>query len=375
MTKIPIGSHLFTFVVIADTHMNQKEDYSSSPYPCNVLANARTRQVIAEINQVDPVLVVHLGDIVNPVPELPTYGEAAGHFKQLVEDLGPPLHLVPGNHDVGDKPVSWAAGVVNDENLALYESHFGKHYFAFDHEHVHFVVINSPIINSGLAVESEQRAWLEQDLEANKDQRTFIFIHYPPYVSDPVEPGSYDNIDEPGRTWLLSLIRKYTPEGMFCGHVHNFWYDIYEQTEIYLVPSTAFVRHGYSEFFRVGPADQYGRNDVAKLGYSIVRVYEKGYVAENVRTYGRALEPGGELGKTPVVLPTVQTKEQVLPRVALDMRHAWAEEVEIPPSGALDEFERKKVRNDYPLLALWEMGFKHFVSLFRTCSTTESVGV
>ena len=30
MTKIPIGSHLFTFVVITDTHMNQKEDYSSA---------------------------------------------------------------------------------------------------------------------------------------------------------------------------------------------------------------------------------------------------------------------------------------------------------------------------------------------------------
>ena len=66
----PGGDRLFTFVVIADTHMNQAEDRSSSPYPCNALANARTRHVIAEVNRISPEFLVHLGDIVNPVPEL-----------------------------------------------------------------------------------------------------------------------------------------------------------------------------------------------------------------------------------------------------------------------------------------------------------------
>ncbi|MGY8996474.1 MAG: metallophosphoesterase, partial [Alphaproteobacteria bacterium] len=39
-----------------------------------------------------------------------------------------------------------------------------------------------------------------------------------------------------------------------------------------------------------------------------------------------------------------------------DMRQNWMEIVEIPPTGGLDEFDRKEVRNDYPLMALWEMG-------------------
>jgi hypothetical protein len=42
--------------------------------------------------------------------------------------------------------------------------------------------------------------------------------------------------------------------------------------------------------------------------------------------------------------------------VGFDMRHSWANVVEIPASGAVDEFERKRVRNDYPLMALWELG-------------------
>ena len=38
------------------------------------------------------------------------------------------------------------------------------------------------------------------------------------------------------------------------------------------------------------------------------------------------------------------------------MRGDWFEDVWIPPSGGLDEFDRKQVRNDYALLALLENG-------------------
>jgi 3',5'-cyclic AMP phosphodiesterase CpdA len=356
----PVGAHIHTFAVIADTHMNQSEDHSSSPYPCNRLANARTRHVIAELNRLEPAFVVHLGDIVNPVPELPTYGDAAGHFKALAKELTAPLHLVAGNHDVGDKPVSWMpAGTVSDANRELYSRHFGRHFYSFDFADLHLVVINAPVINSGLAVEAEQAAWLEADLAAKRDKRTFLFTHYPPYVSDPAESGSYDNIDEPGRSWLLGLIAAHRPEAVFCGHVHNFWYDVQGETEIYLLPSTAFVRHDYSEFYRVEPGDQFGRNDEAKLGYFVVRVYEQGHVAENIRSYGRTLAPAERLPVSEETgLAPVHSKESGLLEVGVDMRHPWAEEMEIAPSGALDEFERKIARNDYPLLALWEMGLR-----------------
>jgi len=353
------GKHLFTFAVIADTHMNQKEDYSSSPYPCNALANARTRRVVAELNQAEPEFVMHLGDIVNPVPELPTYADAAGHFKDLVADLDAPLHLVAGNHDVGDKPVSWMpAGTVNDEHLALYEDHFGDHFYAFDHNDLHLIIVNAQIINSGLAAEAAQRQWLEKDLADNQDKRTFVCIHYPPYVSNADEHGSYDNIDEPGRSWFLGLIDEYKPEAMFCGHVHNFWYDIRGKTEVYILPSTAFVRQDYSEMYRIEPGDQFGRNDEPKLGYFFVRVYEQGHVVENFRTYGRTLEPGAELPASPARVQVPQSKESNIASVGLDMRHAWAEELVIAPSGGVDEFERKLARNDYPVLALWEMGMR-----------------
>ena len=108
--------------------------------------------------------------------------------------------------------------------------------------------------------------------------------------------------------------------------------------------------------FRVEGADEHGRNDVAKLGFFLVKVHEHGHVNELVRTFGACLGPGEpDLEPTRRVrAPSVKQRWSV--PVGVDLRHSWAERTEIPPSGSLDEFERKIARNDYPLMALWEMG-------------------
>ncbi len=354
-----LGRYLFSIAIIADTHMNEEEYGSASPYECNRVANARTRWVIHRINQLRPELTIHLGDLVHPVPGQPAFAQAARNFKELASELRSPIYLVPGNHDVGDKPVVWApAGTVNEGALALWTTHFGRHYYSFDFRDLHFVVIDAQIINSGLAAEAEQRTWLERDLAANAGKRTFLCIHYPPYVSDPEERESYDNLAEPGRSWLLGLVAAYRPEAMFCGHVHNFWYNRFGRTECYVLPSTAFVRQDYSELYAVEPGEEHGRNDVPKLGFFVVRIYEHGHVCEVVRTYGATLDPGEAMAAVEERIAPLHSRENERAPLGVDLRHAWADVVEIPPMGALDEFERKKVRNDYPLMALWEMGVR-----------------
>jgi hypothetical protein len=44
-----LGRYLYSIAVIADTHMNEEEYGSASPYECNRVANARTRWVINRI--------------------------------------------------------------------------------------------------------------------------------------------------------------------------------------------------------------------------------------------------------------------------------------------------------------------------------------
>ena len=57
----PSGKHLVTFVVVADTHTNQSESESASNYESQILANARSRHVFAEIEALKPAFTIHLG--------------------------------------------------------------------------------------------------------------------------------------------------------------------------------------------------------------------------------------------------------------------------------------------------------------------------
>ena len=357
MTRKTNGEILFNVVIVSDTHMNEKEDFSASPYPANAEANPRARHVFSQVNQIAPALTIHLGDMVNPVPELESYGPAAENFHRMARDLDAPIHLVPGNHDIGDKPVKWMpAGMVNSEYIALYRKHFGKDYYAVVHEGCHFVVINAPLMNSGDPAEAEQAAWLEDYLARHEGERMFLFSHYPPYISDPTEPGTYDNIEEPARSWFLDLVRRYKPEALFSAHVHNFWYDRIGETEYYITPSTCFIRHDYSEMYRIEGGDQKGRNDSAKLGFLTLEIRENGHVAHYHRSYGATLSP--DAGTAQPVAPRPHVKTVGLDHIFVDMRHAWAEELVVAPSGAVDEFRRKRARNDYPLMAMWEMGLR-----------------
>lgn len=352
------GQPLFSFVVVADTHVNESDDVSSSPYATNRLANARARHVFLDIAAMDPPpkFVVHLGDMVHPVPSLPTFQDAVSCFKEIVAPVSVPVHLVPGNHDVGDKHVDWMpAEQVRESFLETYRAAFGPDYFAFDEGNMRFVIMNSLLLNSGLPDEARQREWMERQLADARDKRVFLFMHYPPYIYSSDERGNYDNIDEPGRSWLLSLMRQRQVEAVFAGHVHNFWYDRVGQAEFYMLPSTAFLRHDFSEFYRVVPSVEFGRGDLEKLGYFVVDVYANGHVAHSIRTMGAQATAGTKevVRQKPAL---AHPKTSTFDNVGVELRHPWAESMQITATGGVQEFGRKWARNDYPLLALWEMG-------------------
>lgn len=355
--KKDLGKQLSIFAVIADTHMNQNEEMSTSPFMCNLLSNARVRQVVAELNELNPDFVLHLGDIINPVPHLPSYVDAAACFLEVFEDLKAPLHIVPGNHDIGDKPSEWMpAGSINNNYIELFRKHFGRDYYSVDYGDLHIVIINAQLLNSGLIDEEKQRLWFEQDLKNSFGKRIFVGTHYPPYITHHQENGNYDNIDEPGRSWFLECCTEVGVEAIFGGHVQNFFYNRYKCVDNWVLPSTCFVRHDYSHLFHGTPGDEYGRNDTAKLGYFVVKVYEKGHVCHVVRSYGRCLKPQKSFSGWEYPLNSVHLQEAKRTPMGVELRHAWGRTVELPASGAIDEFERKFVRNDYTLMALWEMG-------------------
>ena len=350
---------LFSFAVIADTHTRPEEGDLSSPWQVNALANDRCRYVTAVLNHLQPAFVIHLGDVVHPVPALPTYGGAAQAALDMFAELDAEIRYIPGNHDVGDKPFkAMPAAAVTDDGVALYERYFGAPFSAFDHGDCRFVLINSPVLNSGLAGEGEQRAWLEKELVPRKGQRVFLFSHYPPYILAPGEPSNYDNIDEPQRSWLLSLTEACGVEALFAGHVHNFFYHRHGATDCYLLPATSFFRQDYAELFRIEAAPEHGRNDAEKLGFFMVDVYADHHIARCLRTNGATLTATETLAPPPKRVATLHPRERRPAPVGVHLRHPWAEVVTFPYNGPMDEFLRKRARNDHTLMTLWELGVR-----------------
>ena len=348
-----LGERLFTFAIVTDTHVNPRDDFTEAPWPSFAEANGRAMRAVENINSASPAFVVHLGDQVNPTPALPGYQDAVRRFQEIFGALNAPLHTIPGNHDIGDKPLIWMpAKMIQTTFIEAYNRNFGRDYRSFTHGGCCFLSLNAQLLNSGLPQETAQRQWLEDELETHKADRLFLFCHYPPFILDPAEEGHYDNIDEPARSWLLDLVSKHAIEAVFSGHVHNFFYNRVAGADFYTVPSTAFVRSDFSEMFRVTPPGDCGRNDVAKLGWMLVDVRERGHVAHVIRLNG----PGARPAVDPDLLvhPKRPTTRSV--NVSLDMRQPWAEVTEIPYNGVVDEFSRKRARNDYAILALSELG-------------------
>ncbi|MDE0112491.1 MAG: metallophosphoesterase, partial [Albidovulum sp.] len=362
-----LSQPILSFAIVADTHVGAEAPNTVPP-----LENRRTKYVFRQLAAQKPAFVLHLGDIVHPVPALDGYGAAAVEAERLHELLRCPLHATPGNHDIGDKASPWMpAKSVHQDWIDMHRQRFGAVYRAFTEADCRFILICSPILGSGLPEEARQREWLEQELADNAGARLFLATHYPPYLLKPDEPDNYDNIGRRERKWLLGLVERYNVEALFVGHIHNFLFNRHGGTRCYALPSVSFVRRDYAELFRVAPGDreEFGRNDQGRLGFFLVDVFDSGHIVHPISTDGatndESLDP---VRRTPGRHPSKVSRTAL----GVHSRHSWNEVLELPYNAPTDEFQRRSVRNDYPLLALWQTGVAHLRVPISDFSTPES---
>lgn len=372
LPKVEAGSS-FRFVVLTDTHINASETTTSSPWAINRHANARARAAVTAINRIAPDFAIHLGDVIQPLPGHSGYDEASRCANEILDKLQCPLMIIPGNHDVGDKPLRWnPAKPVSEFFVKAFRRDYGHDRLSFEHAGCMFIGIDVQLINSGIQFEAEQWLWIEETLVQAQGKRVFFFVHYPPFICAPDEHEHYDNLGEPGRSRLLALFEKHQIEACFSGHVHNFFYNRIGHTRSYTLPALSFVRHDYSGLFPTPPADEsFGRNDGAKLGFLTVDVGAEGHSIRFLRSYGRGEKAGEDPAPdllladddhridsarhTPFREPFGSSRP-VPSGFGATLRASWAHVTEIGASGAVDEFRRKPARDDYLIAALWESG-------------------
>jgi hypothetical protein len=345
---------LFEFIVVSDTH------YILNPEPYAVEFGSvrewpeRVERALKLAAGLEAEFAVHLGDLTEENPAKPEHRQAREQALEQIRRSGlEPFH-VPGNMDIGDKPdATMFADWVSQETLAIYHRQLGPSWYSFDRHNVHFIVLNSQIMNGPLPAADEQAAWLESDLQANRGKRIFLFMHLPPFFVDRNEPdrGFYNSLDEPARDWLLELLAAFDVESVFCGHTHFRVFNRQGDTTLRVCASTTTSRAGFYEAFSVCPPEEQGRNDRAKLGFYLVRIYEKDCSAHFIRT-----ELAGPDAADETRLLTLNSQEMESPiGVYLRRPLAHLDEGSVAWPSAL----RQRVRDDHPFLACTEAGIGH----------------
>lgn len=179
----------FTFVHLTDTHVGSSQGNKNTPAVFDEIANLPEK----------PAFIINGGD----VTEL---GSAAQYdlYEQFARRAGLTVYHVPGNHDA-----RWS-----DAGKAGFARRFGPRYRSFDHNGVHFVLLDSSIdAETHGHLDRAMLDWLAADLaQVGRDRPVLVFAHHPIayYASRFI-----DNDED-----FLEVIAPYNVAGVFTGHGH-----------------------------------------------------------------------------------------------------------------------------------------------------------
>lgn len=206
---------------------------------------------MAEANRLKPRFVVVTGDLINDPGDV----RELAILRRINATLDPsiPLHLVAGNHDVGNEPTA--------QSLADYRKTIGPDHFVFVEGASHFIVLNSCICHSPKNVPDEwlkQVEFLKQELGRAAGagaKHIILFMHHPLFLEKPDEKDQYFVVPTERRKVILELLRAHKVSAVFAGHYHR----------------NAYGKDGAMEMVTTGPVGKPLGKDPS--GFRIIKVY------------------------------------------------------------------------------------------------------
>ena len=172
---------------------------------------------IATANRLKPRFVVVCGDLVNQAGNARQIAEFHRIARQLASGID--LHVMAGNHDVGNTPTP--------ESVAAYRAEFGNDHYTFSYAGFEGIVLDSSLIQHPEGAPAEtanQEKWLEAELARARQsgvRQIVIFQHIPFFVKTADEPDSYFNIPLAVRGRYLDLLKRSGVHYVFAGHLHH----------------------------------------------------------------------------------------------------------------------------------------------------------
>lgn len=204
------------------------------------------RAFVDLINAINPTFVVHSGDVAILDPDQADDREAA---RELLAGIQAPLRVLPGNHDVGERPDNaWAGLVVTPERLAAFESTFGPDHWLELVGDWAVIGLNSEIMGSGLAEEEAQWEWLATLPAQIGTRPTLIFSHKPVWNPYPEVTEHNIAIPDDSKARLLAALDGVTLAALGSGHLHHYAVatEVNGDAEVLTIsaPATGFAHAG-----------------------------------------------------------------------------------------------------------------------------------
>ena len=187
-------------------------------------------RAVEKINLLQPEFVISVGDLIEGSSEDPgAWALEWSEFETKLSRFQMPFFFCPGNHDIANLPMS-----------KEWHRKFGRSYYDFRFQDCLFVVLNTedePKKDREYFFKPEQRAWLKQTLENNKDVRwTFVFLHKPAWsitkYKDPADTSATLGWDEIEGSLQG---RKHT---VFSGHNHVYAKSVRNGMDYYILATT-----------------------------------------------------------------------------------------------------------------------------------------
>ncbi len=167
-------------------------------------------QAVAELNLLEPDLVVHIGDLVpGYIRDMKRWESDIRRVKEALDRLEPPFFPVAGNHDV----ITGTGDPDDHRAEELYKRYFGPLYYSFDCGPAHFICLyTEESLQSAPRFSARQIQWLRDDLARSTAQHVFVFMHKPVW-------------EYPDAGWdqVHAILKQYPVRAVFAGHFHHYY--------------------------------------------------------------------------------------------------------------------------------------------------------
>lgn len=230
----------FRIIQITDIHIGGEDQF---PFGVNLRANFLN--ILAEVERMNPNLLVLTGDFCYKEPREDVYT----WIRNQIQALGIPFEIIGGNHD----DIRMMTMGLLDEDLSNEQS---EYYFADELAGRHILYLDSA---SG-TISEEQLSWIQREVERSAGYELLVFIHHPPLLAGvPHMDNEYalqNNED------LLAILQQHiAPVQVFCGHYHVDRSVVWKNVMVHITPSSFMQIFPYVEEFAI---DHY------QIGYRVI---------------------------------------------------------------------------------------------------------